>query len=187
MFRVASRRIQRSESQRSFKPCNSTQLLPPARRECGLTLQSTGRPQAGFAHLRPPVTSNVRALRARPRIVMPRKVEQSLWAAGEPVDAGAESLLSPPVVSTRLNSMSSRVRSQAALRHVRSLSSGATHLLASGRLQCQSVIGAPRRRAAPGNQSVNLRRCHASATHKFLHEARWRILVVSEAVRRSST
>ena len=92
-----------------------------------LTLPSRGRLARRFAPVKPPLMSNVRALKVKPRIVMPWKVEQSSWAAGEPVDACTESLLSPPVVSTRLNSMSSRVRSQAPLCRVRFLSSGATH------------------------------------------------------------
>ena len=43
-------------------------------RTCRLTLQSTGRPQAGFAHLRPPVTSNVRPH----RILAFAKADQSI-------------------------------------------------------------------------------------------------------------
>ena len=57
-----------------------------------LTLQSTGRPQAGFAHLRPPVTSNVRAhMEPSNAIVQQARhfVEQLVTLPQEPADLRA--------------------------------------------------------------------------------------------------
>ena len=65
-----------------MRKCHA-RCAPPSVRQMAqcLTLQSTGRPQAGFAHLRPPVTSNVRPHRPH-RVSFPVLIPIALLASG---------------------------------------------------------------------------------------------------------
>jgi hypothetical protein len=122
--------------------------------EVRLTLPSNGRSQAGFACLCPPLMSNVRAL----------KVQSRLWHAKR---QSAHTRIAAPqpscaMMSRRRRTVSSgQVRvepvSPSSIREKFAAASALRHAhYASDRQQDQSVVGALRRRAAPGNQSVDL-------------------------------
>ena len=118
-----------------------------------------GRPQAGFACLRPPLMSNVRALqtqfRSRMRSVCPRAHESSVSQRSSGV--GSRLCIRPGFGQVRDEPVSPS--------SIRQDSQGSSELRdASDRQQHQPVVGAPRRRAAPGSQSMDLGTLKRSGT-----------------------
>ena len=63
--------------------CRGSPRTQAGDRQCGLTLPSRGRPQAGFAHLRPPLMSNVRPRASQMRSMLVHTVEVHRSAVAE--------------------------------------------------------------------------------------------------------
>ena len=128
--------------------------------ERGLTLPSRGRPQAGFAHLRPPLMSNVRALQVRSSSVCEcpcrglsgvRKIRREM-----PVANNATRGILTSEAGLFIAQGWAVLWSTAPFRKVAHGTAWQSH--ASATQQHRSVVGASRRRAAPGSQLVNRER-----------------------------